>query len=134
MSTDLQAQAVPWYHFIPSLYDYSDLFDIMAFFTGSPDGTVPGRDDLAEEIGRNGQAFAMEKLRWEDMRSYMFLLLLEVTLLSYQVLMDSIDELGRTIVVRQRSKDESKGFRGNLAGIESTVHVVNHNMRTIDHP
>jgi hypothetical protein len=74
----IQAQAIPWYHYVPSLYDYSDLFDIMSFFTGSPDGAFPGRDDLAEGIGARGRAFAMERLRWEDMRSYMFLLLLEV--------------------------------------------------------
>jgi beta-1,2-xylosyltransferase len=54
---------IPWYHYVPAKYDYSDLFDIMAFFAGSPDGAVPGRDDLAEEIAAQGRAFAMDHLR-----------------------------------------------------------------------
>jgi hypothetical protein len=35
----------------------------MAFFTGSPERDVPGRDDLAEEIAAQGRAFALEHLR-----------------------------------------------------------------------
>jgi beta-1,2-xylosyltransferase len=44
-------------------YTYSDLFDILSFFDGSPDGTIPGRDVLAEEIASQGRQFAMDKLR-----------------------------------------------------------------------
>jgi hypothetical protein len=54
---------IPWYHYVPARYDYSDLFDIMAFFTGSPDGSVSGRDDLAETIAAHGRKFALEQLR-----------------------------------------------------------------------
>jgi hypothetical protein len=49
---------------VPLRYDYSDLFDIMSFFTGSPDGQHPGRDDIAEEIAANGRALALERLRY----------------------------------------------------------------------
>jgi beta-1,2-xylosyltransferase len=38
--------------------------DIMAFFNGSPDGTAPGRDDLAKEIAANGLKFTQERWRW----------------------------------------------------------------------
>ncbi|GFZ46165.1 hypothetical protein JCM24511_04412 [Saitozyma sp. JCM 24511] len=49
----------------------------MAFFNGSPDGTAPGRDDLAKEIAANGLKFTQERWRMEDMQSYMYLLILE---------------------------------------------------------
>ncbi|GFZ52450.1 hypothetical protein JCM24511_10223 [Saitozyma sp. JCM 24511] len=43
--------------------DYPDLFDIRAFFTGSPDGSVHSRGDLAERIAAQGYDFALERLR-----------------------------------------------------------------------
>jgi beta-1,2-xylosyltransferase len=54
---------IPWYHYVPLKVDYGDIFDIMAYFTGSPDGTLPGRDDLAEEIAANGRQFALQRWR-----------------------------------------------------------------------
>lgn len=76
---------VPWYHYVvgirtfarlpfsnppqPVKVDYSDLFDIMAFFVGWPDGT-PGHDDLGEQIGANAVRFVREHWRWEDMQAY----------------------------------------------------------------
>lgn len=50
--------------------DYSDIYDIAAFFIGSPEGRVPGRDDLAKQIAEQGRAFAMDHWRWEDMQAY----------------------------------------------------------------
>lgn len=50
--------------------DYSDLYDIAAFFIGSPEGRVKGRDDLAQQIAEQGRKFAMEHWRWEDMQAY----------------------------------------------------------------
>jgi hypothetical protein len=32
------AQAIPWYHYIPLKYDYTDLWDVLAFLDGAPDG------------------------------------------------------------------------------------------------
>ena len=49
--------------------DYSDLYNIMSFFVGSPDGR-PGRDDLAQQIAEQGKRFAEEHWRWEDMQAY----------------------------------------------------------------
>lgn len=52
-------------------YDYTDMFDIVSFFDGPPDGGAhPSqgrkwvRDGLAEEIAENGRKFAMERMRW----------------------------------------------------------------------
>ena len=54
--------------------------DIMAFFTGDPGGVHPGYDELAEEIALHGRHFEQTKWREEDMQSYLFLLILEVSL------------------------------------------------------
>lgn len=55
--------------------------DILAFFQGSPDGSIPGRDDLAKEIAAHAHEFVQERWREEDMRSFMYLLILEVSYL-----------------------------------------------------
>ncbi|BEI92004.1 uncharacterized protein CcaverHIS019_0408240 [Cutaneotrichosporon cavernicola] len=68
---------VPWYHYVPVRADYSDIYDIMAFFDGAPDRSTKGRDDLAEEIAKN--ALHLTKTRWrdQDMASFMLLMMLE---------------------------------------------------------
>ena len=53
----------------PMQLDYSDLYNIMSFFVGSPDGR-PGREDLAQQIAEQGKRFAEEHWRWEDMQAY----------------------------------------------------------------
>ncbi|WVQ98701.1 hypothetical protein IAU59_005832 [Kwoniella sp. CBS 9459] len=68
---------IPWYHYVPLKLDYSDIYDIMAFFVGSPDGSIPGRDDLAKEIAANGRKFVDDRWRLQDMQSFTFLLILE---------------------------------------------------------
>ncbi|WWD04614.1 hypothetical protein V865_002685 [Kwoniella europaea PYCC6329] len=67
----------PWVHYIPCKIDYSDLYDIMAFFAGPPDGRKGGHDELAQKIGEQGKKFGEEHWRWEDMQAYMFRLMLE---------------------------------------------------------
>lgn len=59
-----QAQLIPWYHYTPVRYDYADVYDTMAFFTGSLDGRHRGKDDLAREIASNGRQFALGRMRW----------------------------------------------------------------------
>lgn len=61
----------------PAKVDYSDLYDIMAFFVGPPDGSSEGRDDLAQQISENALRFGEDHWRWEDMQAYMLRLLLE---------------------------------------------------------
>ncbi|GFZ45243.1 hypothetical protein JCM24511_02969 [Saitozyma sp. JCM 24511] len=73
----------PWYHYIPLKPDYSDVYDIMAFFVGPVDdkGIVDealGHDHLARKIGEAGQRFALEHWRWVDMQAYTFRLVLEL--------------------------------------------------------
>jgi hypothetical protein len=82
----------PWVHYVPVNLEYSDLIDIMAFvsavgfvwwvmgladdqFAGS--ATHPGRDDLAEGIGRAGREWASKYWREDDLVAYMFRLYLE---------------------------------------------------------
>ncbi|WWC88904.1 uncharacterized protein L201_003819 [Kwoniella dendrophila CBS 6074] len=67
----------PWVHYIPCKIDYSDLYDIMSFFAGPPDGRVGGHDELAQKIAEQGKKFGEEHWRWEDMQAYMFRLMLE---------------------------------------------------------
>lgn len=72
---------VPFYHYVPVRNDYSDLTEIMAFFTGTPgtseESKTEGRDDLGREIGENARRFVAEHWRWQDMQAYMLRLLLE---------------------------------------------------------
>ncbi|KAL1412895.1 hypothetical protein Q8F55_000644 [Vanrija albida] len=74
---------VPWYHYIPIRADYSDAWDVLAFFIGPirSDGTVDhskGHDYLGKKIGAAGQEFALSHWRWVDMQAYMYRLLLEL--------------------------------------------------------
>jgi hypothetical protein len=52
----------------PMQLDFSDLYNIMVFFVGSPDGRQAGRDDLAQQIAEQGKKFAEEHWRWENMQ------------------------------------------------------------------
>lgn len=51
----------------------------MAFFEGAPDGSSKGRDELAEDIAANAVKLVKERWRDQDMRSFMLLLILEVS-------------------------------------------------------
>ncbi|BGP24738.1 glycosyltransferase family 90 protein [Rhodotorula toruloides] len=66
----------PWVHYIPLKIDYTDLFDIMAFFAGGLDGRN-GHDALAKQIAENGKEYATKYWRYADMEAYFFRLALE---------------------------------------------------------
>lgn len=57
----------------------SCLSDIMIYFAGSPDGQSPAYDHEAEKIAGRAREFALERWRWEDMQSYMLLMILEAS-------------------------------------------------------
>jgi hypothetical protein len=84
------AQSIPWYHYIPLKYDYTDLWDVLAFLDGAPDGasssststgssskeeeeeeeeeeqeeaTGTRGEGVAEEIAKRGMGLAKENLR-----------------------------------------------------------------------
>ena len=59
--------------------DYSDLFDIMSFFEGAPDGSTPPNHGLAKAIGDRGKEFVKDRWREEDLQSFGLLQLLEVS-------------------------------------------------------
>ncbi|GJN90731.1 hypothetical protein Rhopal_003745-T1 [Rhodotorula paludigena] len=58
----------PWVHYIPLKVDYTDLFDIMAFFTGDLDGRN-AHDALAKQIADNGKDYATRFWRYADMEA-----------------------------------------------------------------
>ncbi|GMK57357.1 hypothetical protein CspeluHIS016_0401910 [Cutaneotrichosporon spelunceum] len=67
---------VPWFHYVPSKLDFSDLNTIMAFFTGMP-GQRLGFDETARALGHNGKCFVERMFRYADMQAYMLRLFLE---------------------------------------------------------
>lgn len=60
-----------WLHFIPIQADYSDLWDVMAFFRGGPKGEG-AHDDLAKEIALAGKSWARSYFRYADLEAYTF--------------------------------------------------------------
>ena len=60
-----------WLHFIPAQVDYSDLWDIMAFFRGGPKGEG-AHDALGKEIAVAGKEWAHTHFRYVDMEAYTF--------------------------------------------------------------
>lgn len=59
------------FSFIPVKIDYTDLYDILAFFIGDETG-ARGRDDLGERIGRQGKEWAETYWREVDMQGTTF--------------------------------------------------------------
>lgn len=81
---------IPWVHYVvcppspqikadnqPIQLDYSDLYNVISFFSGPPGSPGAGNDDLAREISESARKFGEEHWRWVDMQGYMFRLLLE---------------------------------------------------------
>ncbi|KAK4054476.1 hypothetical protein OIV83_000970 [Microbotryomycetes sp. JL201] len=71
-----QDRIQPWVHYVPVKIDYSDLYDIMTYFIGTPDGHG-GHDSVAERIGEAGRLWAKNYWRKADMAAYMYRLALE---------------------------------------------------------
>ncbi|KAK4702217.1 hypothetical protein P7C70_g4014, partial [Phenoliferia sp. Uapishka_3] len=66
----------PWVHYIPLKIDYTDLFDVMSFFSGDLDGSN-AHDDLAKAIADQGKEYTAKFWRYQDMEAYFFRLALE---------------------------------------------------------
>ncbi|GAA94535.1 glycosyltransferase family 90 protein [Mixia osmundae IAM 14324] len=79
----------PWVHYVPVNPDYSDVYDIMAFFEGIKGGTR--NEDLAEEMAKAGQEWARLHWRREDMIAFMWRMLLEVNRLYNRSDQESFD-------------------------------------------
>lgn len=63
-------------HYIPIQLDYSELYDVLAFFRGDLNGDN-AHDDMAEKIASAGREWAKTYWRREDLTAYMFRLMLE---------------------------------------------------------
>ena len=59
--------------YIPVKIDYSDIFDVLAFFSGDLDGRN-GHEDLAKTIAEQGKEYAEKYWRYADMEACSFFL------------------------------------------------------------
>lgn len=94
--------------YVPIKVDYTDIYDVLAFFIGTPDGQG-GHDSIAEKMAEAGRGWATTYWRRVDMacvllhflpssvahlnltRSYMYRLLLEYSRLLATGLDDDLD-------------------------------------------
>ncbi|KAL8293145.1 hypothetical protein RQP46_000839 [Phenoliferia psychrophenolica] len=69
---------MPWLHYVPLKEDYSDLYNILGFFSGDLSANRVGHHDLmAESIAVEGRKWAERFWRPEDTKAYLLRLLLE---------------------------------------------------------
>ncbi|ORX40009.1 hypothetical protein BD324DRAFT_615928 [Kockovaella imperatae] len=68
---------VPWYHFIPVSYDYSDMFTIIAYFFGIQESGQKHHQDELKAIADRSREWAEKQLKWEHMEVYLYRLFLE---------------------------------------------------------
>ena len=68
---------IPWVHFVPLDISFIDLYGVMDYFLDSSGHGDQGHDAEAERIAMDGKVWAEAVLRREDMRLYVWRLLLE---------------------------------------------------------
>lgn len=61
----------PWVHYVPIVYDYSDLYDTFTFFRGDLAGEG-NHDGMAKKIALAGAKWARTYWRDEDATAYMY--------------------------------------------------------------
>ena len=61
----------PWVHYVPVQVDYSDLYDVLVFFSGDLSGEG-AHEDMAKKIGAAGRDWVYRHWRPEDVTAYMF--------------------------------------------------------------
>lgn len=62
---------------MPVKVDYSDIYDIQAFFRGTDEAGAEGESALAERIASQGLEWSHTHWRKEDLTAYVFRLYLE---------------------------------------------------------
>ncbi|KAG8879680.1 F-actin-capping protein subunit alpha [Tulasnella sp. 331] len=62
---------MPYYHYVPIQHDFSDLYNNIAFFTGTPHGRG-AHDAMAERIAANAAEYVRKHWRIADMEVYSF--------------------------------------------------------------
>jgi len=55
---------IPWYHYIPINYDYSDMYSVLLYFFGEPAAGQPAHDDELRAIAERSQIWADTHLEW----------------------------------------------------------------------
>jgi hypothetical protein len=113
---------IPWYHYVPLQMDYSDLWDIMAFFEGAPDGSTPANLDLAQRIGDSGKRFVEEHWRVEDLHSFSLLQILEVSYFSF---------IPSLPLVWSASSEMSLGYDTPMTSFMGHARLFNHLFSTL---
>lgn len=72
---------IPWLHYVPMDVRYGDFWALVSYFLGdkcsADGGHTMGHDDDGRIIAEAGSAWAARVMRVEDMRLYVFRLLLE---------------------------------------------------------
>ncbi len=59
---------VPWYHYIPMNYDYSDLYSILMYFMGKPELGQKAHDEELKAIADRSRDWAESQIGWEQQR------------------------------------------------------------------
>lgn len=49
---------IPWYHYIPVNYDYTDMFSTLLYFFGDADAGQPAHDEQLKAIAQRSQIWA----------------------------------------------------------------------------
>ena len=62
----LTNRLVPWYHYIPINYDYSDIYSVLLYFFGLADTGQPAHDGNLRAIGERSRDWAESQLGWEQ--------------------------------------------------------------------
>lgn len=58
---------VPWYHYIPINYDYSDMYSVLLYFLGEPDADQPAHDEELRGIAERSKAWMDAQMEWPHM-------------------------------------------------------------------
>jgi hypothetical protein len=69
---------VPWKHFIPLDSRFGDLWTILDYFSPADNETSSVHDEQARMIGQSAATWARKVIRREDMKLYVYRLILEL--------------------------------------------------------
>ena len=57
---------MPWYHYIPLSYGYDELYSILAYYFGTPSGSIEAHDDELRQVSTRGKQWVEEHGMWEQ--------------------------------------------------------------------
>lgn len=56
---------IPWYHYIPVNYDYSDMFSVLLYFFGLDQSDQQAHDEELKVIADRSRDWAENQISWE---------------------------------------------------------------------